>query len=97
VLHIVNKSPFMNTALENCMKFLGNDDAVILIEDGVYAAAAETSKSDLVEGILKKNKVFALQADLRARAIESLIESVDIVDYEMFVDLIEQHTTQSWL
>jgi tRNA 2-thiouridine synthesizing protein B len=87
----------MNTALENCMKFLGNDDAVILIEDGVYAAAAETSKSDLVEGILKKNKVFALQADLRARAIESLIGSVDIVDYEMFVDLIEQHTTQSWL
>ncbi|GMR18140.1 MAG: sulfurtransferase complex subunit TusB [Gammaproteobacteria bacterium] len=87
----------MNTALENCMEFVGDDDVIILIEDGVYAAAAKTAKSNLVERILNKNKVFALQADLRARGIESLIESVDTVGYEIFVDLIEQHTTQSWL
>ena len=97
MLHIVNKSPFMNTALENCVEFIGDDDVIVLIEDGVYAAAAQTSKSNLVESILKKNKVFALQADIKARGIESLTEAVDVADYEKFVDLIEQHVTQSWL
>lgn len=79
------------------MEFIGDDDVIILIEDGAYAAAAKTAKSNLVEHILNKNKVFALQADIKARGIDSLIESVDIADYEIFVDLIEQHITQSWL
>jgi len=79
------------------MGYLGSEDIVLLIEDGVYAAAAGTVKSGLIEKLLEQNEVYALQADIKARGLEQLIKKVKITDYEGFVDLIEQHTPQSWL
>ena len=97
MLHTVNKSPFEKNSLESCLNFLEKDDVVLLFEDGIYAASTGTTKSQLVETILKKNKVFALDADLKARGISELIEGVEIADYNKFVDLVEAHKVQAWL
>lgn len=97
MLHTVNKSPFEKNSLESCTQFLDQDDVVLLYEDAVYAASPGTVKSVLIETILKDNKVFALNADLKARGINSLIDGVEIADYDKFVDLVEEHKVQAWL
>ena len=76
MLHTVNKSPFSHTALESCLRYISEGDVLLLTEDGVLAAAANTSKSDMLQTALANNKVYALQADLKARAVDALIEGV---------------------
>ena len=39
MLHIVNKSPMTNSALENCLSIAASGE-ILLIEDAVYAAIA---------------------------------------------------------
>ena len=38
MLHIVNKSPYERNALESCLRLAQPGSALLLIEDGVYAA-----------------------------------------------------------
>lgn len=97
MLHIINKSPFQNGALESCLRFLNDDDEIILIEDGVYAAMPDTSKSDLISSVISSHKVYVLEADIAARSIDKVIDNINTADYEKFVDLIEAQPTQSWL
>ncbi|MBF0191223.1 MAG: sulfurtransferase complex subunit TusB [Magnetococcales bacterium] len=97
MLHTVNKSPFQNTTLESCIRFARSGDVILLIEDGVLAAQAGNVKKNLLEEALQKCEVFALGADLKARALTDLVPGVKITDYSGFVDLVEQHTTHSWL
>ncbi len=37
MLHIINKSPLMNSALDSCLR-VGPSGDILLIEDAVYAA-----------------------------------------------------------
>lgn len=97
MLHTVNKSPFQNTTLESCIRFTRPGDVILLLEDGVFAVQAGNAKSGLIEEALRKNKVCALQADLKARAISDLLPGVQVTDYDGFVELVEEHTTHSWL
>jgi len=97
MLHTVNKSPFKTNNLESCIRFIDKDDVILLFEDGVYAAAANTSQSSLIENIIKSNKVYALQADLKARGIDDLIKGVELADYDKFVDLVEAAPVNAWL
>lgn len=97
MLHTVNKSPFQNSVLESCLRFVTQGDAILLLEDGVYAAQAGTAKSALVEGALGHQEVYALRADLKARAITEVIDGVQVVDYGTFVDLVEKYKVHAWL
>ena len=98
MLHTVNKSPFQNSTLESCMGFISAGDVVLLLEDGVYGAMSGSAKSSVVEGAIKAgNPVYALSADLKARALTNLIDGVQVTDYAGFVDLVEQNKIHSWL
>ena len=97
MLHTINKSPFATSSLESCLRFVQKDDVILLLEDGVYAAAVNTAKSHLVESALKSNRVYAIQADLKARAVDRLIDGVQLADYNDFVKLLETHRSNAWL
>ena len=97
MLHTVNKSPFSNNSLESCLRFVREGDVILLLEDGVYAAAEKTIKSHLVEGVLKTNAVYAIQADIKARGVDALIEGVELADYNDFIKLLESHRSNAWL
>jgi len=97
MLHTINKSPFQNTALESCVRFLQDSDVILLLEDGVYAALSGTSQSNLLETVLQKNEVYAINADLKARALTKIIPGVKMTDYAGFVELVEKHATHAWL
>lgn len=99
MLHTVNKSPFENKALESCLRFARKGSAVLLIEDGVYAAARGTAVSGRLEEAMKHVSIYALAPDVAARGMKDrVMDGVRLVDYGGFVDLVVEHNTvQSWL
>jgi tRNA 2-thiouridine synthesizing protein B len=49
MLHTVNKSPFERNTLESCLRHAKNGSAVLLIEDGVYAAIAGSAIEERIK------------------------------------------------
>ena len=99
MLHTVNKSPFDHKTLETCLKFARQGSAVLLIEDGVYAAAKDTAVSKQVQEAMGSVSIYALKPDLEARGVQHrVMDGVRLVDYGGFVDLVAEHNAvQSWL
>jgi tRNA 2-thiouridine synthesizing protein B len=100
MLHIVNKSPFEKSSLDSCLVHLKGGAAILLIEDAVYAAFKGTAFAGKVESALKRSKVYALEPDIKARGIEvtKLIDGVEAVGYEGFVDLTTAYdNVHSWV
>ena len=90
MLYIFAKSPLYTHDLERCSQLKKSKDSkVLLIEDAVIAA----KKGIETEKILEKfrddgTEVYAIQADLEARGIEDIVETIKVIDYEGFVDLV---------
>jgi len=100
MLYTVNKSPFERPTLETCLRLAKPGSAVLLIEDGVYAALAGTAKSALVEANQGDVTFYVLDSDIDARGLaeKPLIDGVESVDYGGFVDLVEKHdSVHAWL
>jgi tRNA 2-thiouridine synthesizing protein B len=96
MLHVVNKSPYERDSLDTCVGYCKDGDAVLLIEDGVYAAIKAGSAAAKLEGL----DVSVLGSDLAARGIaeDKLADGIKVVDYGDFVDLVEaKDKVQSWL
>ena len=97
MLHIINKSPLDRPAFDSALKT--GEGAILLIEDGVYAAAKGTAAEAKIKGAAGKFKFYALTADVEARGLaDRITEGVTTVDYAGFVDLVAEYKTcQSWL
>ncbi len=79
-LHIVNAA----AALDSCLSLLNAEDAVLLIEDGVYGARRQ---------LRVPASLHALASDLQARGLlERVAAGVAIVNYDGFVRLVEKHS-----
>ncbi|MBM3558007.1 MAG: sulfurtransferase complex subunit TusB [Alphaproteobacteria bacterium] len=100
MLHTVTKSPFERNALESCLRLAKKGSAILLYEDGVYAAMKGTSVAAAVEAAAKDFTLYVLAPDLKARGIgeDRLIGGVTAVDYGGFVDLVaEKGPVNAWL
>jgi tRNA 2-thiouridine synthesizing protein B len=99
MLHIVNKSPLDRNSLDTCIATAQPGGALLLIEDGVYAATRGNAAAGKLTQAMGHLKIFALKADLEARGMaDHVLEGVNLVDYGGFVDLVTEHATcQSWL
>ena len=99
MLHTVNKSPSERNALESCLAHVKKGSAVLLIEDGVYAAVKGTDAAKKLETTMKTVPVYVLQPDLEARGMSGrILDGVKLVDYGGFVDLAAEHpSVQAWL
>ncbi|MHB9053597.1 MAG: sulfurtransferase complex subunit TusB [Thermoleophilia bacterium] len=93
---MINKSPFESMSLDDCLKYASKGSAIILYEDGIYAAMAGTALESKMNSIAGDYKVYVLKEDLMQRGIDKLISGVTEVDYAGFVDLVEEHKTCSW-
>lgn len=78
-LHLVNNA----AALESCLSVAAAQDSILLLEDGVYAAAGARAP---------QRQLFVLEADVNARGLrERLGKDTRIVDDAGFVALVEAH------
>ena len=99
MLHIVNKSPYEKNALDSCLRVAQAGSALLLTEDGVYAATRGGSAGEKLQKAAASIKLYALAPDVQARGMaERMIDGVTLVDYTGFVELVTAHTVnQSWL
>ena len=89
-LHLVAASPDSSAGLQSCLRCAAEDDAVLLIGNGIYGAVAGPfHRSARRAGV---TRWFALEADVAARGMHGhLAESVTLVDDAAFVDLVATH------
>ena len=99
MLHIVNKSPSQSRTLDSCLRLAQDGSALLLIEDGVYAATRGSTAEAGLREAMARLKVYALRPDLEARGVAArVIDGIELVDYGGFVDLAcGQPNCQSWL
>ena len=93
MLYIFAKSPLYTQDLEHCSRMKKSKDSkVLLIEDAVIAV----KKGIRTERILEKFRadgidVYAIQADLEARGIKDIFDTIKVIDYNDFVDLVVEN------
>ena len=99
MLHIVNKSHLQTKSLQSCLRLAKPGQALLLIEDAVYAATSAGAAGSGIAEAIKQLKVYALQPDVEARGMAGkLVDGVTAVDYAGFVDLVAEHSNnQTWL
>ena len=96
MLHTINKSPYSHQHLSDCLRLCDTDDVILLIEDGVYAALAN---SEWIRSLSAKvAAIYVLQPDVEARGLNKRIAASAIrINYDGFVQLcIDQHKMLAW-
>jgi tRNA 2-thiouridine synthesizing protein B len=93
LLHTVNKSPFEKNSLETCLRIAVEGSSVLLIEDGVYGAMNGTSLNGTLSDAGNRLQFYVLGPDLKARGLseQNVMEGIEVVDYDGFVDLVVEH------
>ena len=83
IVHTINKV----SALGLCDNLIGEDDKIILLEDGVYLGLQSLPFS-----------VFAIRCDVDARGLRGLLAAqTEVIDYDDFVHLCtEADKVCSW-
>ncbi|GMG88306.1 sulfurtransferase complex subunit TusB [Biformimicrobium ophioploci] len=82
-LHIVNQSPFRNTALAECAAVFAESDTLLLTEDGVYALLA-------MDKLAPFSSIYVLESDAVARGID-VQSPAKTTDYDGWVNLCTNH------
>lgn len=83
-LHIVSRSPFSSNALADCIGTFSDGDALLLIEDGTYAASGFMPENIAV------GPVYCLKADADARGLQ-VPETFQAIDDARWVSLCVEH------
>jgi tRNA 2-thiouridine synthesizing protein B len=97
MLFTVNKSPFSTNHLQSALRIAPAGAPILLYEDGVYAAAEGGKGATLLKVAFANHPVYALEADLEARGIHKVLDGIRVVNYDGFVELVEQHDVAPWL
>ena len=100
ILHIVNKSPFERNTLDSCLRLAAKGSSVLLFEDGVIGAMQNSKYSNQVTAAMNDISFYVLGPDIKARGLSDnkVIDGINVIDYDGFVDLTTEHkTVQSWL
>jgi tRNA 2-thiouridine synthesizing protein B len=97
MLYTVNKSPLSANNLDSLLRVAPNGAPILLYEDGVYAVLPGARSADTVLSALSKHPVYALDADMEARGVKTVIDGIQVIGFEGFVELVEQHDVAPWL
>ncbi|UTV27989.1 sulfurtransferase complex subunit TusB [Photobacterium atrarenae] len=93
MLHTISTSPFQTQALQRCLRYLGPEDEILLIQDAVVAGIEKNTWCETLA--LAGVKIYLLEADLLARGLRGqVVDGFYIVDLSGFVELTVRHDTQ---
>jgi tRNA 2-thiouridine synthesizing protein B len=97
MLYTVNKTPFSTNNLESALRVAPAGAPILLYEDGVYAAVDGARSAGWMKEALTNHPMYALEADLEARGLTRVIQGIQVINYDGFVELVEQHDVAPWL
>lgn len=92
ILHTLNTSPFQTHTLQQCLALIGEEDELLLIEDGVVAAQAKHPMFAQLSLFSEQGRLYVLTPDLDARGITNIIGRQ--CSYHDFVELVAKHQSQ---
>lgn len=97
-LHIVSTSPLSDAALGQCLNYLGEQAAILLIQDAVVAATDGHPWREKLVQLDDSHPLFVLADDLVARGLKERVSApFQMIDYDRFVNLcLEFDAVQSW-
>lgn len=93
MLHTITTSPFQTQALQHCLRYIGQDDEILLVQDAVVAGIEKNTWSEALKqsGV----KIYLLAADLTARGLAKKVDNgFEVIDSEGFVSLTVKHESQ---
>lgn len=86
ILHKFVASPFSSQTIDQTISRIGSEDAVILMEDAVYAL----NDPKLLQALMNAtDNVYVLDSDAKARGIS--VSKVRNINYLELVDLVIDH------
>lgn len=95
ILHTVNQSPHTSNTLAQCLSYIDADDAILLLENGVYGAL----KSQSLAAQLTNKTCYVIEDDLKARGLLECDRQphIQLININQFVELTTQYDlVQSW-
>ena len=98
MLHII-RTASDHPSLQNCLALAQPGDTILLIEEASYHSLPDTPlHTQLAQAHHQGILIYALQDEIIARGLTGkIVQHVQLIDYEGFVDLtITQPCSQSW-
>ena len=96
-LHILNASPTQTSQLSSCLRVLSAEDAVVLSGEAVQALRSGSIAAQQLQACDRSYRLYALEEDVQARAIDSTGMPVTLLDYPALVALCVEYTRiNSW-
>ena len=96
-LHILNAAPTQTTQLSSCLRVLSAGDGIVLCGEAVQALRAGSVAAQQLQDIDRACKLYALEEDVLARAIDTQATPVTLLDYPAFVALcVDYSRVNSW-
>lgn len=95
-LHIINKSPYQDQCLQDCLRVCKSGDELLLIEDAVYAAIPGTPHAQLLKD--SGLRFYALSVDINARGLTNrdIDPAIATSDLEFVALTVKHSAIQSW-
>ncbi len=82
-LHTINKP---NQPFQSCYKALGENDEILLIEDGIYCLLENADRLNTLN-----HQIYALSDDLIARGVKLNESRAKALSFDEFVALTTRH------
>lgn len=90
MLHTLSHSPYY-CDIDALLRCLGPDDAVVLLQDGIIAALADTHVANRLLGA--SIPLYVLRNDADARGLtEQISSNFALIGYNQFVQLTVKHS-----
>lgn len=99
MLHILRHSPGSESRFASCLRGLGPQQSLLLIEEAVYGLLPRSSTLASLQILPGSVGLYALEADILARglALDDLPDRVRLIDYAAMVQLCSGHSkVVSW-
>ncbi|HZJ94268.1 MAG TPA: sulfurtransferase complex subunit TusB [Thiopseudomonas sp.] len=95
-LHILNAAPAQNAQFNSCLRVVSPGDGILLCGEAVHALRVGSAAQQQLEQ-RANYQLYALQEDVKARAIDAEQSRVTLVNYPEFVALTVKYTrVNSW-
>lgn len=87
-----------SASLKTCLRLATAQDAILLIEDGVYTVMENTITTSLLKEAPAELTIYALTEDINMRGIAKPFNStIKLIDYAGFVELtLAHHPIHTW-
>lgn len=93
IVHLVRHSPHSDSRFAGCLRSLGANQTLVLMEEAVYALLPNTSARHSLDLLPANVRVHVLEMDLAGRglALDDLPARIGVIDYPELVDLCATH------